>query len=1033
MNLIDRLLDNRRLILTTVVLLSLTGAIMWTTMVRQEDPRLPDFWGQVVAPYPGADAPTVERLVLEPIEDTLAEVSEIKLVEATAYDEVAVLRLELRGSVSDYSEAWDEVRDALARARLDFPEGAGIPVLDENQIDQDAIVLAVTGSADPLALLRGARILKDHLNALALVKRAHIIADPGEQVTIALNDAVAQRLGLNARQLAAGLSARNRILSGGSLQVADKTLRLRPLSEFASVEEIQKSPIHLPGGGSVPLEEVARVHLGPVEPASAKMRLNGAMAVGVAVVPRESINLVTFGRAVTERVAAVEAAMQPLSVQSVTFQPARTEARLSELNSSLLFGVLIVAGILIIAMGLRLGLVVAAVVPLVTMTSVALFAWGGGVLHQISIAALVLALGMLVDNAIVMAENVQWRLDSGESARRAALQAVRELAAPLAAATLTTVAAFVPMLISSGPTAAFTRSIPIIIMLTLVISYVYALFTTPMLSQMVLRPGAARDNRLLEKIGRGAARLAGAHPWMVLGAAAVLMLTSLLLSSQVSRQFFPSADRNQVLVDVKLAEGSHLNTTDEAVRAVEKALMARPEVTRVASFMGRSAPAFYYNVPRVPFSPHFAQLIVQTRTVSDNPSVIAFIRESLRPVLPQAELVARKLEQGPPVQAPIEVRLSGFDLERLNQATIAVSGLLKTIDGTLDVRHDLGPGAPTLRFRIDDAAAARYGISRVDVAQAIYGRTRGIPVGELYAGEDPIPVVVRSALGERLAVSDLEAVDVPAPDGRAIPLAQLAHIEPVWQPAAIKHRNGSRLVTVSSQLREGLAFTQVLSALTRKLDALRLPPGVVVSYGGDAEGSGEANSEMMRNLPIGLLLLLAVLLAEFNSFRRMIIILMTVPLAAAGVIPGLLIGNQPFGFMSLLGVIALVGIVVNNAIVMLEVVEQKRKAGSDIPAALQEAVARRIRPILLTTATTVAGLLPLAVSSSTLWPPLASAMISGLLASTLLTLVVVPAVYRVLMSPVITVMPGWVPTAAAAFSAPAALFRRKSRGGSSPD
>ncbi|MGD9010086.1 MAG: efflux RND transporter permease subunit, partial [Desulfobacteraceae bacterium] len=457
MTFIDRILDNRRLVLTTVVLLSLTGAILWMTMVRQEDPRLPDFWGQVVAPYPGADAPTVERLVLEPIEDALAEVSEIKLVEATAYDEVAVLLIELRGDISDYSDAWDEVRDALARARLDFPEGAGRPVLDEDQMDQDAIVLAVTGSADPLALLHGARKLKDQLNALTLVKRAHIIADPKEQVTIALNDAVARRLGLNARQVAAGLSARNRILSGGSLQLSDKSLRLRPLSEFASVDEIRKSPLQLPEGGSVPLEEVARVHLGPAEPASAKMRLNGVMAVGVAVVPREAINLVDFGHAVTERVAAVEPALQPLRVQTVTFQPARTQARLSELNGSLLFGVMIVAGILIIAMGLRLGLVVSAVVPLVTMTSVAVFAWGGGVLHQISIAALVLALGMLVDNAIVMAENVQWRLDRGESARRAARGAIRELATPLAAATLTTVAAFVPMLISSGPTAAFTR------------------------------------------------------------------------------------------------------------------------------------------------------------------------------------------------------------------------------------------------------------------------------------------------------------------------------------------------------------------------------------------------------------------------------------------------------------------------------------------------------------------------------------------------------------------------------------------------
>jgi multidrug efflux pump subunit AcrB len=993
------ILNNRRLVLTSALLLSVTGAVLWLTMVRQEDPRLPNYWGQVVAPYPGADALTVERLVLDPIEDALAEVGPIKKVEATAFEEMAVLTIELRGDIGDFDHAWDEVREALEKARLDFPAGAGRPVLDKDQVDQDAIVLAVTGSADTQVLLAAARRVKDQLQLLPLVKSAHLIADPGEQVTIALNDAAARRLGLTTRQLAQQLRARNQIMSGGSLLVAGKSLRLRPLSEFGSVQEIAQTPITLPDGSAIPLKEVARAYLGPKEPAAARMRLNGAMAVGVAVVPREAINLVTFGRNVQEQIGHLREKLHPLQIQTVTFQPARTQARLSELNTSLLFGVLIVAGILITVMGLRLGLVVVAVVPLVTMTSVAFYAWGGGVLHQISIAALVLALGMLVDNAIVVAENVQWRMEQGEAPRDAALGAVAELRTPLLAATLTTVAAFVPMLISSGPTAAFTRTIPVIIMLTLVVSYGYALLVTPMLCQIFLRPGSVRQHVWLERAGAGAARFAARRPWRVLAGAAILLTLSLMFAGRVQRQFFPAADRNQILVDVKLAEGAHLDATDDTVRTVEKALLQRPEVMRVASFMGRSAPKFYYNVPQVPFSPNFAQLIVETRSVAANTPLVDYIRRTLRPSLPQAELVTRKLEQGPPVQAPVEVRLSAERLEDLDQAAIAVTTALKSTAGTLDVRHDLGPGAPTLRFRIDDAAAARYGVSRTDIAGALYGRTRGLSVGDLYNSEDPIPVVVRSAAGERMQVADLASVDVPAADGRVVPLAQVAHIEPVWQPAAIRHRNGERLVTVSSQLQEGATFTQVLATLNAKLKTLSLPKAVKVSFGGDAEGSGEANGEMMRNLPIGLLLLLGVLLAEFNSFRRMAIILATIPLAAAGVIPGLLIGGQPFGFMSLLGVIALIGIVVNNAIVLLEVVESQRAAGVQTAVALQEAAARRIRPILLTTATTVAGLLPLALSHSTLWPPLASAMISGLLSSTMLTLVVVPALYRVLMRP----------------------------------
>ena len=803
-------------------------------------------------------------------------------------------------------------------------------------------------------------------------KRAHLIADPGEQVTIALNDAAARRLGMTTQQIVDQLSARNAILSGGSLVLAGKSVRFRPLSEFSSIEEIASTPLSLAGGGSVPLKEVASVRLGPTEPVEARMRLNKEMAVGVAVAPRAAINLVAFGRDIKAEINVLSRRIAPLKIQTVTFQPDRTQARLKELNLSLLFGVLIVAGILIMVMGMRLGLVVASLVPLVTMSSVAVFAWGGGVLHQISIAALVLELGMLVDNAIVMAENIHWRLEQKETPRQAALGAVGELRTPLLAATLTTMAAFVPMLIASGPTADFTRSIPVIIMLTLVVSYLYALAVTPTLSQMFLKPGDSRNLQWLERVGRGLAGVAVRHAALVLVLAGGLLVGSVLLAKNIQQQFFPSADRNQVLVDVKMAEGAHLDATDDMVRQVETALLQRPEVIRVASFMGRSAPKFYYNVPHVPFSPHFAQLIVETRNVADTLPVISFIREKLQPSLPQAELVTRKLEQGPPVQAPVEIRMQSHDLDDLNQAATVMTTAIKAIPGTLDVRHDMGPGAPTLRFRIDDAVAARCGISRVDVASAIYGRTRGQSIGDLYTGEDPIPVLIRSEAGEGLTVSELETIDVPTHDGRMVPLGQVAHIEPVWQPAAIKHRNGERLVTVSSQLREGVSFSQVLTVLRAKLAELKLPQGVEVNVGGDAEGSGEANIEIIRNFPIGLLLLLGVLLAEFNSFRRVMIILTTVPLAAAGVVPGLLIGNQPFGFMSLLGVIALVGIVVNNAIVLLAVVETRRMDGADVVTALKEAVARRIRPILLTTATTVAGLLPLAVSSSTLWPPLAS-------------------------------------------------------------
>ncbi|MBU0991086.1 MAG: efflux RND transporter permease subunit [Proteobacteria bacterium] len=389
---------------------------------------------------------------------------------------------------------------------------------------------------------------------------------------------------------------------------------------------------------------------------------------------------------------------------------------------------------------------------------------------------------------------------------------------------------------------------------------------------------------------------------------------------------------------------------------------------------------------------------METKEKADIEPLLSFIRTDVKKRLPQAEIVARKLEQGPPVGAPVEIRLYGTDFSKLDQAAVEVAHRLERIPGTEDVRQDLGPGAPTIEFRIDDAEAGRCGLTRADVAQAIYGRTRGIAVGQLYAEDDPVPILIRSSQGERMSVDSLVSISVPSRDGRFIPLSQIATLESVWRPAAIKHKNTKRVVTVSSQLADGYTFSDILSQFKQQVHAMKIPVGIEVAFGGEAEGSGEANTALLKSIPIGLLLLLIVLIAEFNSFRRLFIVLSTIPLAAAGVIPGLLIGRQPFGFMSLLGVIALVGIVVNNAIVLLDVVEERRKNGANVHDALSDAVSRRTRPILLTMGTTIAGLLPLAFSSSTLWPPLAWAMISGLLASTVLTLIVTPALYRVLFA-----------------------------------
>jgi multidrug efflux pump subunit AcrB len=993
---LERILERRRLFLAAAVLFSLTGFLAWQTMPRQEDPRWPNRDGLVTVQFPGAAPEAVERLVLDPIEDSLAELEELEKFVATARAGLVLIHVKLEDSIYETELAWDEVERALEEARREFPDGAAAPILERDPYAPESIVIALTGSPDPLILADAADQLRRELQAIPSVAEVERAGDPGEQILIELDDPVSQRLGVGYHELALGLSKRNVTIPAGSVRIGDHQLLLRPHTEFETVEEIRQTPIALASGAAVPLGILARVRRAPLEPPEQRMRFNGVRAVGLTLTPKKNVNMVAVGKDVRAALQSARPRYAPLEIHEVVFQPDQVEGRIRDLGGSLLLGVAIVAAVLCGSMGVRLGLVVASVIPLVVLSSLAVYAAGGGVLHQMSIAGLVLSLGLLVDNAIIIAESVQRRVDTGTSASRAAILSVRQLGTPLASSTATTLAAFVPILVARGISADFIRPLPIVVMLTLSTSFLFALLVTPNLAAAALRKRRSQRWSAFEVLAQHAAAAAVRRPGRNVVLAACLVTGSLLAARFVEQNFFPSTDRSQILVDVQLPEGSHLDGADRAAGRLEAALLTKPEVVSVAAFIGRDTPLFYYNLPRRPNSPHLAQLIVRT---TDREAVVPlrqWIRGFARRQVPEALIVSRKLEQGRTVQAPIELRLSGGSFGELQSSAERLVATLREIEGCEDVRHDLGVGVPALKIRINDASAQRYGASRADVALSLLARTRGLEVGQLRSGEDPIPILVRPSAGEETSTSLLPTMGVATGGGLSVPLGQLAQPTVVWGPGAIHHRNHVQTVTVYSQLSEGVPYSRVVRQLSKRLPEMGLPPSVRLEWGGDAEGSSSANAPIFRVLPLGVLLLVLFILAEFNSFRSLAIVLATVPLAAVGVIPGLIVSGQPFGFMSFLGVVSLLGIVVNNAIVLLDVVERNRLDGRTIRAALQEAVLLRTRPILLTTLTTVAGLLPLAFSSSPLWPPLAWAIISGLLASSVLTLVVVPSLYACL-------------------------------------
>ncbi len=988
-----RLLNYQRLLGMVVTMLCLLGLAAYSTMPRQEDPSFPYRAGMITVNYPGASAEAVERLVLRPLTDELRQVEELDYSQGTARTGVALVRIKLRDRIYETDPAWDRVRQAMERARRDFPDDVGLMSLDDRLIDIPAVVLAVGGSHSVTELSAVAERLKQNLSDIPGISRVELEGDADEQITLALDDSALFRLGISPQRVLETLAQRNQTTPGGFVVVDGKRLSVLPNSEFTDIDAMRATPIELPDGSQVPLAAAAEVWRGPVEPRQPETWFDGERVVLLSIIMEEgTTDAIRFGERIRERLDEVRADFEPYELREMFFQPDKVSERLDNLAWSLVLSVLIIVAVVFTGMGIRMGLLVASILPMVALISVGLYDLGGGVLHQIAVIGMVISLGILIDNAIVIVENIQGHLDAGIRRLDALRRAVSELAGPLGASTGTTLAAFAPLLMAKGGAADFTRGVPVMIMLTLSVSYLLAVSAVPLLAARFLKARKNVGSDRLVGLARYLGGLVYRNPGRLITFGAVLVVVSLGMTPFMAQQFFPNADRPRVIVEMYMPEGTDQARTAEVAAALERAIRTQPEALEIHRFVGFTGPSFYYNLERAPQSPSRARLVVRTPTVEDTTSLVKWIRNEVAQNLPELSVTAGILGQGPPRPAPVEVRIYHADDDTRARATEQVYSVLRRVNGTVDVRHDLDIGVPSIAINVDDATAARYGLTRADVAQSLYGQSFGA-VAERYRQEDdPIPIVLRSREGTSLSLSRLLSVNIYNARGDAIPLSAVATVETTWEPAARYLRNGVRVNSVSANLEKGYSFSQALDGLYAALEANPLPEGTRLEMGGDAEGSNNANSALLTAAPIGMLLLLFFLLLQFNSFRRVGIILLTVPLATVGIFPGLVLSGSPFGFQSLLGVIALVGIVVNNAIVLLDVMDRELEKGRAIADAVRTAVEQRTRPILLTTATTVAGLLPLAFSSSTLWPPMAWAIISGLLASTVLTLLVIPSV-----------------------------------------
>lgn len=1000
-----RLIHQRTLLLSIAALLVAYGGLSYSTMPRQEDPSMAERFGLIQVVYPGVPPREIRQLIVIPLERELATVSEIREIRTTIRSEVAILQVTLENRLSEeteLNEAWNRVREAMARARPELPDSIIGPTLNREVLDQASVVLAVSGSTDLLLLHSIARELKEHLQKLPAVDRIEELADPEEQIRIVLDQSRMESAGIDYGQILNSLNQSNRSLPAGSLQVGQKRLNVSANSTFQTLQEIRDFPFVLPSGKVKKLGDLGAVDRSPEIPLMERMYLNGKEATGLSVIFRSSVNLPEAGARLRKSVEDFrdthpEVQSSGIEIHEVSFQPDYVENRITSLSWNLLGSMMAVAAVLILGMGYRVGVLVTVMVPIIIISSIGIFNVMGGVLNQMSIAALVMSLGILIDNVIVVVEYIQERMDQSIPAREAAAEAMGRLAFPLAAATATTVASFLPMLGSVGPTADFTRDIPTVAILTLIVSYVFAILVSPALASLVLRGReihVTAGSGKLKSLGAWIGGFAHDHRWKVFLTAGIFLGVAGLSFAMIPKKFFPSADRDQLLVTIVLPEGTDISVTDDAARRLERQIRKLPEVERTATFVGSGAPRFYYNLTQSPNSPHLAQILVDIQTFEQAPAILPVIETLIQQELPTRLAYVRRMEQGPPIRAAVELQLVGSDEKELSLWAEKAMSLLRKQEGTRNIRSDLGLGVAGIRYVAGDSNAAQYGMNRNVVPSILLARTTGLPVGQFQSGEEAIPIVLKTSPDTGTDLVDLQFSYVRTTMGPSLRLSDLGLAKPDWQPSLIQHLNRQRFVSVLSELKGGAESAAVTAQLIADLKEAGIPDTVQMLGAGESGESAEANRAILTALPAGVGLFLIALLLEFRSFRKIGIILVVLPVALMGIVPGLGLSGQPFGFMALLGMLALIGVSVNNGILILDAMERSLQEGADFRQAAADAVSQRLRPVLLTTITTIVGLLPLGFTSASLWPPFAWSIIAGMAVSAAFSLFLVPALYR---------------------------------------
>jgi len=998
----------------TMVLASMlfaVGLFALCTMPRREDPKITIRTGLVSAIYPGATSAEVENQVTRKIEERLFRFAEVRREKtfSTTRNGLVIVNVELNESVQDADGFWSRLRLDLAQLKIELPEGVQGPAVDSDFGDTVAVLIGVH------AYNYGYRDLKDYaqriettLRALPAVSKIQRIGDQKEQIVISESQQKLAQYGVNPQHVVQAIEGHSSVQYAGRVPTVNSKVPLDASGQFASKDEIGNLIVDLsPAGIPVYLKDIGtteRVYEDPSE----YVRVDGQKTILLAVEMHDGKNIVAFGHDLQATLDRVQNTLPPdVHLDLIANQPRIVAERIGDFFRE--FGIAIAAVILVtmLLLPMRVALVASIAIPVTVSITFALLNMAGIELHQVSIAALIVVLGMVVDDAIVIADNYVELLDRKIPRDEAAWRCATEMAVPVLTATVTIIASFAPLLLLTSSTGEFIRALPITVSIALATSFVVAMLLTPLTARYFIRQGlhdhsavnAQHKTSAIEHIQRYyncAITWAMRNRRMVLTSAVVIFIAGLGVLQLVKQQFFPLAERDQFVMDVWLPEGARVEATDAAVRKIEKVVQSEPLVKNCASFLGTSAPRFYYNINPQPPAENYAQILVNTASVSETPKIVERLRTQMPFVAPEARIFVKELQQGDDMAAPVEVRISGDDDATLRSLANQVDVILRHTDGASYIDTDWHEAQLQTQIRMNDELAGRLGFTRANIAQQLSAGFDGVPVSTYWEGDRNIDIALRLSSAERQNYQSVDDAYVQSPtSGVSVPLSAVARLDPEWQSGRIVHRNGVRTITVHSFADNGYLPSEVLESARKQIAKIPLSEGYHIEYGGEEENQNETSGEMYRALAISLVLIFLTLLFQFRTFADPLIVMAAFPLALPGAALGLFLTRNPFGFTAFIGIISLGGLVVRNSIILIDAIHERMKAGTPLLQAALEAGERRLRPIFLTTMAAAVGVTPMIISRSSLWSPMASVIAFGLLGSMFFTLIVIPVLFVV--------------------------------------